>query len=177
MSAATNVDAMMPAASFARFHRVREVRSPADGGGAMSSKFVWLLAVTVATMLTASCVRRVDIEVPENYEGPVVIVFESAEGVEIRRGLIRSVYRIPTDGVLRLRSEAPAAVRPRFWYVKPDGSRIRLPDGRNGETSISVYGFGAVGGRVTALGFVVSTAKDRDKWMSELGKRVHRLTS
>jgi hypothetical protein len=177
MSAVTEVDAMMPAASFAMFHRVGEVRSPADGGGTMSRRFVWLLVVTVATMLTASCVRRVDIEVPENYEGPVVIVFGSAEGVEPRGGPLRSVYRIPTDGVLRLRSEAPAAVRPRFWYVKPDGSRIRLPDGRKGEASVAVYGFGAVRGRFAAMGFVVSTAADRDSWMAELGKRVHRLTS
>jgi hypothetical protein len=67
--------------------------------------------------------------VPAGYVGPVVVAFSHPRGVKRERTIDAYVYRIPSDGILRIKDSQPSGVKMVAWYfVDASGKRTRIPD-------------------------------------------------
>jgi hypothetical protein len=68
---------------------------------------------------------------PYGYSGPVIIILERPDGTELRDASGARLYEIPGNGVLLTKFPANAGnvfeSTRQFFYVRPDGSRERLP--------------------------------------------------
>jgi hypothetical protein len=67
--------------------------------------------------------------VPEGYKGPIVVAFSHPRGVKRERTIDAYVYRIPKDGILRIKDSMPNGSKMYVWYyIDEKGNRTRIPD-------------------------------------------------
>lgn len=67
--------------------------------------------------------------VPEGYRGPIVVAFNHPRGVKRERTIDAYVYRIPRDGILRIRDSMPEGFKMFAWFfVDAQGKRTRIPE-------------------------------------------------
>jgi hypothetical protein len=66
--------------------------------------------------------------VPDGYKGPIVVAFSHPRGVKRERTLDAYVYRIPNDGILRIKDSIPNGYKMVAWYyVDAKGNRTPIP--------------------------------------------------
>jgi hypothetical protein len=128
--------------------------------------------LTATSINTASCGRSVASQIhliPKGYTGPVVLVFNDATGQDtVRREGLSSVFDIPTNGILRLRSSSPdpQILLVHHYYVDADGTRREIPHGGD-ENTVQVFGVEA--GSVGSVDIVNSgsrtTHNNEETWM------------
>lgn len=131
--------------------------------------------------------------IPEGYVGPVIIWFGGISSVlpQYENGI--RVYAVPSSGILREQAPVPSlwesGVRleedDRFFYVKADGSRVRLPVVMKWSKSfiaemsadelnrVSVYGIttGRTGSKTEYfVSFVVGRLKDGESLIQQRDK-------
>jgi hypothetical protein len=113
---------------------------------------------------------------PEDYVGPVVILFDQPLGEEIQRNNDGAlVYRIPAGGVLCAKNAAPRAglYSKRFYNEGPTGARQELPHRvSDGVTQVFADGYGVTEvldgqptGGVRWLAYVVGVPSTRADWV------------
>ncbi|MCP3103694.1 hypothetical protein LZ198_32910 [Myxococcus sp. K15C18031901] len=147
----------------------------------------------LSLVVLGACSSRAAPEVhllPAGYVGPVVILFDVPEGqpVDARD----RTYRIGPDGLLAVSApENPGwqtEKELRFYYVNPDGSRERIPMGRERpEDSLQVFGrhvrttfrettTGGVSTRhvIKAHVYAVGVPSRMDDWLEEGHARMER---
>jgi Family of unknown function (DUF6843) len=131
------------------------------------------LSVVGLFTLMACTSNSVTYLLPEGYIGPVFVVFDDQNGeVATQAKGSSEIYRIPPDGVLRLRTTAPAGISTiRFFYVHPDGQLRELPYAVANDT---LQAFDHVSGTaekmehnraVTWHAFVVGVPRERSDWI------------
>lgn len=114
-------------------------------------------ALIAACLLLTGCARREIFLIDNGYQGPVVVIFGCRGGESLNPADLQVEYRIGSDGILLVEAESPpgAWVDQEFYWVLPDGTRAKLPDGDlHGQPKGEVQAFRfVVGGRsATARG-------------------------
>jgi hypothetical protein len=87
-----------------------------------------ILAASLGLLLAWCTPGHMLIEIPDGYRGPVVIFFGHPNGTTPGWNWARRVYRVPEDGVLRIKSK----LRWRRWneewvFVSGQGTRAPIP--------------------------------------------------
>ncbi len=81
--------------------------------------------IIVAALLFISCGENAEKEtfyIPQNYTGPIAIVFDQKNGVEKEYKDGRRIYRIPKSGVLYTQlSRVKGILNEKFYYVNSSG--------------------------------------------------------
>lgn len=79
-------------------------------------------------------------EIAQGYVGPVVVFFSHPQGGSGRTDWGTHVYEIPKNGLLLLKSPAPAGFQAMEWfYMAPDGTRTRIPMADDARPDPSVH--------------------------------------
>jgi hypothetical protein len=121
--------------------------------------------------------------IPDGYVGPVVIVFDDPNGELPKHDEAGgAVYEIPADGVLRLSTPAPEAglYDINYFYVRPDGTRQKLPHHVDkGTLQVFADGVGATGEQedgkpIRWTAYVVGVPNERDDWAQVRGEATSR---
>lgn len=114
-----------PGGRWAKFLRV----------GAVLLGMLALVAITPIALVFGSVFfwGRAEREVhllPAGFRGPVVILFNDANGAPTEREGKARRYTIPPDGVLRTKfRQNPGWSKPDYFHVRPDGQRWRIVTG------------------------------------------------
>jgi hypothetical protein len=135
-----------------------------------------LLAIFV-TLAATGCRRRVEVEVPQEFEGGVVVSFEQANGATLDDTSRVPTYKVNFDGLLRVRSAMPTHIRPEIWSIATDGRRALLLGESAPPGSLRVYECVVRrGDGPDSISFIVARTGERDRWIEDLGRKLHRET-
>lgn len=167
-----------------------------------------LAGLIVLVLISGSCFLKSNPTdgiylIPQGYKGDVIIFFNQPDGVlpETENGLY--VYKIPEDGVLKVRTQgATGAVNPSYFYLGKNNERQRVeylritgaqspsgePQNKFGninqteyENGVYVMNAGGLGsfnvktGVVKYTSFVVGAPKDADHLYDKMQKRLSDL--
>jgi len=90
-----------------------------------------LIYFGIIVMMFSSCIwgEREIYLIPEDFEGPVIIMFDETEGQPIKYEEKKRVYQIPDNGVLRTQfKDQDNYVHMEFYYLSESGNRTLLED-------------------------------------------------
>jgi len=132
----------------------------------------------VVSMTMPACGQTIEPEIhllPAGFEGPVLIIFNQAEGAAPKYEGEARVYEIPASGVLWTQFSDQSGWSPRgypkFYYVASDGSRTRIGHSRGSDTTaesaVDIHGerVGIAGGE-RCENYVVSRESELPKmWL------------
>jgi hypothetical protein len=92
-------------------------------GGALALDLMIILGI--AAIFFAS--TREQFLIPDGYKGDVVVVYSAQDGEPLNRSHGKVTFRIPGDGILRIRDPMlRGATRPEYYYLRQDGSLERI---------------------------------------------------
>ncbi len=104
---------------------------------------------------------------PQGYVGPVVILFGDPEGGEPQRERLQTLYEIPPNGVLRLRTPAPAPgwYLNKYLYVVRGRAPQEIPEeGDDDELQVFRGLSGSDGEGLLWKAYIVGTPRERNDW-------------
>ena len=130
-------------------------------------------------------VKRVFI-FPENFKGVVLIIHDQKDGTEIKKKDEKYIYRIPPDGILKVREPLKASVSQNWYYFEDDqGNRteftycfdtkeMKLHENKTYAFGGSVGTYGQGNKEVDCTTFLVGTEKEADS-LSKALEKIHPL--
>jgi hypothetical protein len=167
-----------------------------------------LAALTLFILINSSCFSIFSSRdgiylIPKGYTGDVIIIFNQPDGaeLEIESGLY--VYKIPKDGILKVRSAGKTGiVNKSYFYVGENNQRQEIktlritgerdpagqPQNKFGNISQSEYessvfvmnasglgSFNTKNGVVQYTSFIVGTPKESERLYDQMEKRISEL--
>ena len=86
------------------------------------------LAVLVAGISLWLHATRRSFRVPAGFQGDLYLVHDPWHGAHVTRGLWKTTYTFPMDGVLVVSDPAPSSSRDEYEYFYPDGNTLTIHD-------------------------------------------------
>lgn len=146
---------------------LRRAALPRDEGTAMRLLRLLGLVATVGVVGLISCRWLLPWEIfllPKGYSGPVLVVWQHPQGEPMQEEAWHTVaYTIDGSGIARVAESRPLGplgfTFVAFYYVRPDGTRQRLPTHRgywSTSTERAIVFAGSIGGARMRDGTVLS---------------------
>jgi len=107
--------------------------------------------------------------IPENYSGPLRIVYEEKCGKELKKENGKEIFKFPENGILILSSKFDGKINHKYYFVDKKGNKKEIPQTNiNGENlkfpNVSIDGAGNMSNGEIKIGVNSNDDKDNIKY-------------